>query len=145
LRLPEGPNQTAIILLLTVPVTTAVWLAVTFATRPEPVETLSAFYKKVQPNAFGWQPIARATGFISTGMNLGITILDWVAGCGLVYFALFGIGKLVLGEAGAGIGLLVAAAICGAFIFWDMNRRDWEAAHPRAVAPQAATAPTVAS
>ncbi|MBV9278343.1 MAG: hypothetical protein JOZ97_08915, partial [Candidatus Eremiobacteraeota bacterium] len=145
LKLPEGPNQTAIILLLTVPITTAVWLVVTFLTRPEPLETLANFYRKVQPNAFGWRPIANATGIISTGMNLGITIADWIAGCGLVYFALFGIGKLVLGEAASGIGLLIAAAMCGAFILWDMNRRDWESADPRTSAPQPATAPTTAS
>ncbi len=78
-------------------------------------------------------------------MSLGITIADWVAGCGLVYFALFGIGKVVLGEALPGIGLLVAAGVCGAFIIWDMNRRDWESAHPRATASQPAAAPTVAS
>ncbi|MBV9402459.1 MAG: Na+:solute symporter [Candidatus Eremiobacteraeota bacterium] len=144
LTLPEGPNQTAIILLLTVPITTVVWLAVTFLTKPEPLETLANFYKKVQPNAFGWQPIAHATGFVSTGMNLGITIADWIAGCGLVYFALFGIGKVVLGEAGTGIALLVAAAVCGAFILWDMNRRDWESAEGHTSLSQAASAPTAA-
>ncbi|MBV9972484.1 MAG: sodium:proline symporter, partial [Candidatus Eremiobacteraeota bacterium] len=144
LTLPEGPNQTAIILLLTVPITTVVWLAVTFLTKPEPLETLANFYTKVQPNAFGWRPIAHATGFVSTGMNLGITIADWIAGCGLVYFALFGIGKVVLGEAGTGIALLVAAAVCGAFILWDMNRRDWESAEGQTSLSQRASAPTAA-
>jgi hypothetical protein len=44
----------------------------------------------------------------------------------LVYGALFGIGKLVFGEWLTGIVLLIAAAIAGYFILWDLSRRGWE-------------------
>ena len=125
---PESANKTVIVLLITVVVTTIVWLAVTFATNPEPDETLETFYRKVQPSAFGWKPVANRAGMSGEGMKLPLNILDWVAGCGLVYLTLFGIGKVVLGEALTGILLLIGAALCLGFIFWDMNRRDWESA-----------------
>ncbi|GAC1653789.1 MAG: Na+:solute symporter [Vulcanimicrobiaceae bacterium] len=122
----EGPNKTVIVLLVTVAITTVVWLAVTFMTKPEPMETLETFYRKVQPSSFGWKPVAQRAGVVSAGMKLPLSILDWIAGCGLVYFTLFGIGKIVLAETLTGVLLLGAAAICLAFVFWDMNRRDWE-------------------
>jgi len=37
--------------LVTVGVTTVVWLAVTFLTAPEPVEKLQSFYRRVHPSA----------------------------------------------------------------------------------------------
>ncbi|PZR58369.1 MAG: sodium:proline symporter [Candidatus Meridianibacter frigidus] len=126
----DGPNKTVEVLLATVAVTTLVWLSVTFLTKPEPFETLANFYRRVQPAAFGWQPIANATGIVSTGASLGLGLLDWIAGCGMVYFTLFGIGKLVLAEFASGIALIAAAIICFVFIIWDMNRRDWEAEPP---------------
>src|SRR5438874_3573441 len=39
----------ALNLIVTTTVTTIVWLAVTFATRPEPINTLTTFYKRVRP------------------------------------------------------------------------------------------------
>ena len=127
----DNPNQTAIILLITVPITTIVWLTVTFLTKPEPYDTLARFYLKVQPASLGWAPIAQRTGISSSGSALGLSVADWVAGCGLVYCTLFGIGKVILEEYASGVSLLVAAGVCAAFIFWDMNRRDWESIDPR--------------
>jgi Na+/proline symporter len=59
-RLNESdPKEFAYIVLATVSVTTIVWLSVTFLTRPEPKETLLAFYRRVRPSAALWGPIAR--------------------------------------------------------------------------------------
>src|SRR5262249_50341600 len=45
--------------LITVAVTTVVWLVTTSATAPEPADKLTAFYRRVRPSAALWQPIAR--------------------------------------------------------------------------------------
>ncbi len=125
---PDGPTQTPVILLITVAVTSVVWIAVTFLTKPEPMETLENFYRKVRPNAAGWGPVAARVPDDGTRIPLGLGIIDWVAGCGLVFCSLFGIGKVVLGELSTGVALLTVALVCLAFILWDMNRRNWETA-----------------
>ncbi|MGH9532868.1 MAG: sodium:solute symporter family protein, partial [Terriglobales bacterium] len=63
---------------------------------------------------------------IPVRQNLFWSAADWLAGCTLIYCALFGIGKLILGEPALGITLLVAASVCAGFIFWDLQRRGWE-------------------
>ena len=54
--------------------------------------------------------------------TLGVTVVDWVAGCGLVYATLFGIGKLVLGALGTGLGYLAVAGLCAALIGFNATR-----------------------
>jgi hypothetical protein len=103
----SGPNQVALSLLLTVAITSVVWLSVTFLTQPESEATLQRFYTRVRPG----------------DENLGIGLRDWFAGCGLVYGMLFGIGKLCLGEVGLGVACLAAAAVCLFVILRDINRR----------------------
>jgi Na+/proline symporter len=49
----SGPNETAQILLVTVPATTLVWLAVTFATKPDEESTLVRFFERVRPSPLG--------------------------------------------------------------------------------------------
>jgi hypothetical protein len=51
---------------------------------------------------------------------------DWIAGCGLIYFSLFGVGHLIFGPASLGLLYLLAAAACAGFLYWDLNRRGWE-------------------
>ena len=119
-----GPNQTALILIVTVAVTTVVWLAVTFATAPEPQETLVRFYERVRPSPAGWKPIDALARPAYVGESIGVTILDWIAGCGLVYATLFGIGKIVLGDVPQGIGYLVAATVCGSVIAFNLIREE---------------------
>jgi len=115
-------NATAEVLLVTVPVTTVVWLAVTYFTAPEPEATLVRFYERVRPSAFGWKPIARVASDGAGSEPLGVNAVDWVAGCGLVYGALFGIGKLVLGDATAGGLYLGVAAVCAGVIAYNVTR-----------------------
>jgi len=117
-------NAAAEVLLVTVPVTTLVWLGVTFVTPPEPEAALVRFYERVRPSAFGWKPIARLARAAPGAEALGLNIVDWFAGCGLVYGALFGIGKVVLGHLGAGAAYLALAAVCGAVIAVNVTRSE---------------------
>ena len=51
--------------------------------------------------------------------------LDWICGCVLIYGALFGAGKLLLGETTTGFLLLAAGATGGLVIYADLSRRGW--------------------
>ena len=53
----------ALTMLITVGVTTVVWLAVTFLTPPESEATLERFYRRVRPGGAGWRPVAERLGF----------------------------------------------------------------------------------
>jgi Na+/proline symporter len=117
-------NANAEILLVTVPVTTLVWIGVTLLTQPETEETLVRFYERVRPSALGWKPIARLARVEPGVEPLSVNAIDWVAGCGLVYGSLFGIGKLVLGDVLPGAFALTIAAGCGAVIAVNLTRAE---------------------
>ena len=121
----DDPVQFAYLILITVAITTVVWLAVTFATAPESDATLLGFYRKVRPSPAGWRPIQRLAPGVPVSHDLGWNLADWLSGCALVYGALFGIGKIILNDPATGAFFLAIAAAAGAFIYWDLNRRGW--------------------
>jgi Na+/proline symporter len=121
----EDPHGFAWLMILTTGFTTLTWLVVTFATPPEPETKLREFYERVRPASFGWGPIARKEDAPSR-QSLAWSAADWIAGCGMIYCALFGIGRIIFGELLAGLGLLAVGALCAWFIFWDLGRRGWE-------------------
>jgi Na+/proline symporter len=120
------PLGFAHIMLITVGVTTAAWLAVTFLTPPEPKDRLVSFYRRVRPSAALWGPIARLAPDIPQSRDLGYNLLDWAAGCALIYGALFGAGKIILKDYAAGSALLALAAVAGIYIYRDFSRRGWK-------------------
>jgi Na+/proline symporter len=123
----DQPIDFAWIMILTVSITTAVWVAVTFLTRPETKDTLVSFYRRVRPGRAGWRPVSEmAPEVVSTGGGW-FDALDWICGCALIYGALFGVGKLLLGETRLGFGLLAMGAAGGAVIWIDLSRRGWGA------------------
>jgi Na+/proline symporter len=124
----SDPDALAKTLLVTVPVTTLVWIVVTLCTRPEQQETLVRFYERVRPHAMGWRPIAAIARTPGEIEPLGVSLIDWIAGCGLVYGTLFGIGKLVLAEPVAASGWLALAVVCGTIIFINVRRYRQEPA-----------------
>ena len=120
------PRSFAYIMLITVGITTAVWLAVTFLTPPEPEAQLVAFYRRVRPSAAWWKPIARLAPEVPPARDLKYNLLDWLAGCAMIYGALFGAGKVILKDYGMGVALLAVAAVAGLYIYRDLNRRGWK-------------------
>jgi hypothetical protein len=105
--------------------TTLVWIIVTLATAPESNQVLASFYRKVRPDVRGWRPVAAATPEIVPTRDLGRNLIAWLLGCGMVYGALFGVGKLLLLRPGVGIVLLLVSAVCALLLYRDISRRRW--------------------
>ncbi len=123
----DDPRSFAWIMILTVGITTAVWLAVTLLTPPEPTGVLTAFYRKTHPSAAGWRPIAALVPEVKPVNDLLPNLVDWIAGLVLIYGVLFGAGKLLLNEMGMGALLLAGGLAGGAVIYFDLSRRGWSA------------------
>ena len=121
----DQPKQFAYIMIVTVAITTAIWLAVTYLTKPEPQETLTAFYRRTRPSRSGWGPVAALVPDVKVTSSGLANLLDWVAGCVLVYGVLFGVGKLLLHDTTPGLLLLALAALGGFVIYRDLTKRGW--------------------
>jgi solute:Na+ symporter, SSS family len=125
-KLDENPEaNNAKVLLITVVCTTIAWIAATFLTKPESDETLVNFYRRTRPSLWGWKPIAAMAPEVKPTKDGVWNFVDWIAGCVMVYAALFGTGKIIFGETMLGVGLLALAALSGFVIYWDLNRRGW--------------------
>ena len=121
----EDPKDFAILMIITVGLTTITWVAVTFLTEPEPEETLIRFYKKVYPSGKLWNPIKSKIYEPFPESKLGRDFIDWIAGCFLIYLSLFGIGKIIFGNIFLGLLLVLLALGAGMIIYWDLNQRGW--------------------
>jgi len=82
-------------LIVTTLATTAVWLIVTFATKPEPMATLTAFYSRVRPAGGGWRPVAAAAGLEPVRGAIGRNTLMWISGVALIYSVMFATGAII--------------------------------------------------
>jgi solute:Na+ symporter, SSS family len=111
-------------LLIVVSGTTIAWLAVTLATAPEPEAHLVAFYRRVHPDGPGWKPIAKKAGMQSG--KIGGLLVDWFAGCVLVYSTLFGLGAIIFGRYPAAIASIAAATVSILIVWRDLSRRGWK-------------------
>ncbi|MFL5553034.1 MAG: sodium:solute symporter family protein, partial [Gemmatimonadaceae bacterium] len=117
-RFPAGDLRgDAWVMLVTVAISTVVWLGVTFATKPEPDRVLEAFYRRVRPGGAGWETVSTRAGFGRESIPGGaLAWTNWIAGIVAVYSSLFGIGKLVLGNLVPGLIMLVIAVLAFAWI-----------------------------
>jgi solute:Na+ symporter, SSS family len=112
--------------LITAGFTTVAWILFTIFTPAEPEATLLAFYRRVHPMVHGWKRIAALAPDLPPVRDFTANAFDTVMGVILVYGCLFGIGKLIFGAWLMATILLLAAAIAGYLIWWDLNRRGWE-------------------
>jgi len=90
-------------LLVTVAVTTVVWVAATYLTAPTDRRTLVEFYRLVRPAGGGWESIRAEAGVGPSPDSVAHALLGWVLGCVVVYAALFGAGSFLYGRSGQGI------------------------------------------
>ncbi len=127
LRWDSGePRHFAYLMLVTVGVTTVVWVAITFMTSPEPTEKLIDFYNRVRPEGPGWNTIAARAGLSAEHAQgrLSLQFVNWILGCALIYGSLFGIGKLIFKEWGAAALYLGVAIVAGVLITRNLTRDE---------------------
>ncbi|MEO7189913.1 MAG: sodium:solute symporter family protein [Vicinamibacterales bacterium] len=113
-------------LVVTVAVTTSVWLAATFVTRPTDEKVLLHFYRLVRPAGPGWSRVRAAGGDLAPADDLRVAAVGWLSGCTCVYAALFGTGHVLLGHSAAALACGVLCIASGA-VMRDALRRTWAA------------------
>ncbi len=106
-----------ITLIVTVALTTVVWVTVTLLTAPTNRETLLKFYRLVRPAGNGWKPIAAEAGIGPSPDNLTQSLIGWVLGCLFIYAALFGTGSFIYGHVGQGVAWLIVFVVSGVWLF----------------------------
>ena len=98
-------------LLITVAVTTIVWVGATYMTAPTARATLVSFYRLVRPPGPGWEPVRAEAGGGPSPDNLAQSLLGWVLGCLVAYAALFGAGSYLYGRTAQGVAWSVVFVI----------------------------------
>jgi SSS family solute:Na+ symporter len=123
----DDPEQFAYLMLVTVAVTTVVWLAVTMLTSAESMETLVSFYRRVRPDGPGWKRVAAEAGITATNSSgsLAAQFANWLLGFVMIYAFLFGSGYVIFGNTSKGIALLFGGFVAGAVILWNLKRAGW--------------------
>ncbi len=106
--------------------TTIVWLAFTFLTKPVEKEHLINFYRRVHPGGIGWRKISSLVPDVKGDSGYAGLFLSWICGIVLVYFSLFGIGKIILGDYLSGLIFIFIALLSGGIIYYIFSKIGWE-------------------
>jgi len=107
-KLGHGASSTTV-LLVTVLITSAVWLLVTFLTPADDAQTLARFYAKVRPAGPGWRQVREASGLPPSPDSPAQALGCWVLGLAAIYGVLFATGAFVYGKPGPGTTWLLVA------------------------------------
>jgi Na+/proline symporter len=118
--------QSPITLYPTVLGTTAVWLIVTYITRPVDHRVLLSFYRRIHAGGIGWKPIAAELPGVKGDSGFGRLFLDWFCGVVVVYTALFGIGELIFANYLKAALYFVAGGLAALIIYRDLQSRGWQ-------------------
>jgi SSS family solute:Na+ symporter len=111
-------------LLLITGFTTVVWLVVTYFTKPTDEITLKKFFERIRPGGW-WGPVARLVPQVQQEKGYITLVVDWLAGIVLVYFTLFGIGKLILGDYLSAVIFFAVAVAAMSILYYHLSKVGW--------------------
>jgi solute:Na+ symporter, SSS family len=119
--------STHIALLVTIAFTTVCWLLMTYFGPETDRQTLIDFYKKVRPFGPGWKQIREEAGISpeearSTGENMPMALLGWVAGTAAIWSALFTVGNFLYGRTSYALILLGVFLVSGSALIFVFNK-----------------------
>lgn len=103
-----------------------VWITVTLLTPAADQATLNQFYRRVHPGGPGWKKIALLNSDVKPDTGYRTLFVNWILGCIMVLFCLFGFGKIIFSDLTLGIIYLSISAIAAAGIYYNMNKMGWE-------------------
>jgi Na+/proline symporter len=116
--------DTHLALLLSVVITTAVWVVVAWVTPPTDQSVLCSFYRAIRPAGPGWSRVRVQCGEMAPAESLSDAFSGWIFGCVCVYAALFGSGYLLFGRPVLGL-VLCAVAVVTAILLRRTLRKLW--------------------
>ncbi len=119
---PSDPLVFAKTMVITVGITTVVWIGVTFLTAPEPSYRLQEFYRRVRPGGPGWEPIRRAVAEPARE-PLAPEFVRWGLGCLVIYSFLFGLGSLLFGSTVNALVAFGVGLVSGGLILRSLTSR----------------------
>ena len=116
-------------LLITIGFTTVCWIATAFLGPETDRRVLVEFYRRVRPFGPGWTQIRKEAGLAgdtarATGENIPLALLGWVAGCTMIWSALFTVGNFLYGRMGSALFLLATFVLSGLMLV-SVVRRLW--------------------
>ena len=116
-------------MLVTVGITSLVWVVVTLMTQPRTGGEAHCVLSSRQTGRSGLDGIAAEAGLSESHAQgrLSLQFANWILGCALIYGSLFGIGKLIFKEWGAGLLYLLVAIVAGALISRNLSRGEMTA------------------
>lgn len=113
----------AVKLLIAVSFTSLVWVATTYLTKAESMDTLIRFYVQVQPGGPGWKKVidaAEKQGILFSkeqkGWDVPQSLLSVALGTLTIYAALFSTGNFIYGKWALGLGLMFISLISSLLI-----------------------------
>lgn len=98
-------------LVIIIAVATAVWVVVTFLTRPVEASHLEEFFRRVRPGGW-WGPVAAACPDVVQD-KAARGWIGWAAGVVCIYSGLFGVGYVCLGRTFLGVAALTVSVASG--------------------------------
>lgn len=114
------------ILLITVGVSTTIWLITTFLTQPTDINTLKDFYRRVHPGGVGWKRISILLPDVVSDSGFQHLWYAWFGGCITVISFLFGTGKLLFGEHLFALALFAISALGIRIIVISLRKHGWK-------------------
>lgn len=95
-------------IIATTTISTVIWLAVTFLTKPESDKTLKRYFAQVRPMGKGWAPYS---GGVVSHERLQPAIINILMAIMVILFFLWGMGEIFFGDRIAGISFVIGGAI----------------------------------
>ncbi len=123
---------TSVALVITVVATTVCWVVTAYVGPKTDRRVLIDFYRKVRPAGPGWSGIRKEAGITdadlrASGDNIPLAMLGWVAGCAVIWSALFTVGNYLYGRYNYMLMLLVVFLVSSALLLYVI-RELWSSA-----------------
>jgi SSS family solute:Na+ symporter len=116
-------------LLMTIAFTTVCWVTTAFVGPETDHHTLTSFYTKVRPFGPGWTKIRKDAGLVdgwggprAVGDNIPLALLGWVAGCTMIWSALFTVGNVLYGRRSLAMFLFATFVVSGTALIYVVQR-----------------------
>ena len=118
---------TSAALLITVATTTICWVSVAWLGPETDREVLVSFYTKVRPFGPGWDPVRAMANLperetLDDRDNIPLALVGWVAGCTMIWSALFTVGNFLYGRSGTALFLLGTFLVSAAVLIRVVQR-----------------------